>query len=442
MESTVEELGKLKYAVALEVSLDEIKPIYDSIYKYLRQTRLNGFRPGKHPKGWLEKRFKSAMYEEAVERVIPKYIEEACKTHSLVPATVPSIQDLDYNKKSPLTATIHFEVAPVLPELDFSRIKLERKEFTEITSKDIEEEYDMMLKREETLMAKEGDDVVAEDGDWVRVDCKGNINGEEFDGSNNEDLLFKLGDSDFDEFQPTVKGMKLDEEKDADVVLTERFEKNVGETAQFRFVLKEISTSQRPVMDEAFYSRYKVTNEAEFKEGIEHNIKERRISENKNEYRISIRTQLPELFDEFELPETLVTQANEQIDGDMESMAANEEVTEEEVEIKRQEEYEAGKLDLKMKFILEAIGKAEKVPFNEGDAAREFIALAQMTGQSAEQLIQLPFGRNMYERILYRKQEDAILDRITARVFGDPIEEPAAIEQEHVHDENCDHDHE
>jgi hypothetical protein len=28
-----------------------------------------------------------------------------------------------------------------------------------------------------------------------------------------------------------------------------------------------------------------------------------------------------------------------------------------------------------------------------------------------------------------------------ARVFGDPIEESAAEDHEHVHDENCGHDH-
>ena len=59
MESSVDELGKLKYSIALEISLKEIKPTYDAIYRQLKNTRLNGFRPGKHPKGWLDKRFMS-----------------------------------------------------------------------------------------------------------------------------------------------------------------------------------------------------------------------------------------------------------------------------------------------------------------------------------------------------------------------------------------------
>ena len=54
MESNVEELGDLKYSIALEIPLEEIKPTYDAVYNQLKKTRLNGFRPGKHPKDGLK----------------------------------------------------------------------------------------------------------------------------------------------------------------------------------------------------------------------------------------------------------------------------------------------------------------------------------------------------------------------------------------------------
>ena len=37
MESSVEELGDLKYSIALEIPLEEIKPTYDAVYKELKQ---------------------------------------------------------------------------------------------------------------------------------------------------------------------------------------------------------------------------------------------------------------------------------------------------------------------------------------------------------------------------------------------------------------------
>ena len=94
-----------------------------------------------------------------------------------------------------------------------------------------------------------------------------------------------------------------------------------------------------------------------------------------------------------------------------------------------------------MKFILDSINEHEELKFDENEAAREFVGLAQITGQSPDELIQSTFGRDMYQRIVIRKQGDATLDRVVARVFGDPIEEKNSESFEHVHDENCDHDH-
>ena len=84
MESNVEELEKLKRRLTLELSLEEVEPHYRNVMRQLRSTRLNGFRPGKFPKGWLEKRFKSVMHHEAIEHVIPGFIDEALKKNEII----------------------------------------------------------------------------------------------------------------------------------------------------------------------------------------------------------------------------------------------------------------------------------------------------------------------------------------------------------------------
>ena len=47
----------------------------------------------------------------------------------------------------------------------------------------------------------------------------------------------------------------------------------------------------------------------------------------------------------------------------------------------------------------------------------------------------------MYQRIFIRKQGDATLDRIVARVFGEPIEQKNTTAEDHVNDENYEHEH-
>ena len=441
MESSVDELGKLKYSIALEISLKEIKPTYDAIYRQLKNTRLNGFRPGKHPKGWLDKRFMSAMQQEAVDRVIPGYMENALKEHSLRPITRPVIQKIDFNRKSKLSATLHFEIAPELPHLDYGKIQLERKEIDEVSAADVTEELEAIIQREEVLAPKEGKDVKVENNDWVLINYQGYLEGEEFTDSIGNDMQFKIGTPDLAEFHDCVLGMSSGDEKEEEIELPERFGENAGKKANFKIQLTEISTVKRPELDLEFFKKYGVESENELKEKVGESIISRKKAELQSEYRIAVRAQLSDLYNEFELPQELMDFEQEQVQKELEKMSVEKELTEEEKEKKRQEGFDNAKMDLRMKFILDSISEHEELKFDENEASREFVGLAQITGQSPDELIQTPFGRDMYQRIIIRKQGDATLDRAVTRVFGDPIEENVPETQEHVHDENCEHDH-
>ena len=156
---------------------------------------------------------------------------------------------------------------------------------------------------------------------------------------------------------------------------------------------------------------------------------------------MQVGSQLTGLYDDFVLPDELIKLGKERVDTELEEASAKKEITEAEIEKKRQEGYENARMDLRMKFILDSIREHEKLKFDEKEAAGEFFNLAQITGQNPDDLIQTPFGRNMYQRIFIRKQGDATLDRIVTRVFGEPVEEAPTTAEDHVHDEHCDHDH-
>lgn len=441
MKSTVDVLGKLKYSIALEIPLEEIKPTYDAIYRDLKRTRLNGFRPGKHPKGWLDKRFMSAMQAEAVDRLIPGYMDKALKEHSLRPVTMPIIQEIEFDRKSPLSATLHFEISPELPALDYAKILLERKEVEEVTANNIKEELEALIQREEILVPKDGEDVKVENDDWVLVNFEGTIAGESFFDSNANDMQFKIGGSDLQEFHAELLGMSSGAEKEVKIELPERFGENAGKKADFKIQLTEISTVKSPELDDEFFKKYGVEDEKELKEKVGESITSRKKAELQSEYRIAVRAQLSDLYEEFELPEELMKFEEEQIEKELVKNSTEKEITTEDKDKKRQEGLANTKMDLRMKFILDSIGEHEKLSFDENEAAREFVGLAQITGQSPDELIQSPFGRDMYQRIVIRKQGDATLDRVVARVFGEPIEESSPAEIEHVHDENCGHEH-
>ncbi len=422
MESKIDELGKLKYSIALEIPFQEMKPTYDAIFRELRNTRHNGFRRGKHPKGWLDKRFFSVMQKEAVERLIPGYMETALKEHSLKPATVPIIKNIEFNRNSPLSVTLDFEIAPSLPQLDYNEIKLERKKVDEVKDIEIEEEIKNLLKREEVIEPKGGDDPKVEINDCVKVNLKGLIEGKDFPGSKTNDLKFVVGGEEFFEFHKEILGMVSGEQKNIEVILSDKYGENKGKKANFNVELNQIFLVKKPELSESFFSKMGVKSLDELKGKIDKNIKSRREDELQASYRVAVSSQLLTLYDEFELPEQLIEKENEKIKKGLEKEFSEKKITVEERKKKLNEEYDNLKKELRKKFILDSISDHENLVLDENEVAKEFVGLAQMTGQSPDKLFQSQFGREIYQRIILRKKEDLALDRIISRAFGDPIE--------------------
>ena len=442
MESKVNELGKLKYSIALEVSFKEIKPTYDAIFGELKKTRHNGFRRGKHPKGWLEKRFLSLMQKEAVERLIPGYMETALKEHSLKTATVPIIKNLEFNRNSPLSVTLDFEIAPSLPQLDYSQIKLERKKIDEVKDLEIEEELKNLIKREEIFVPKEGEDVKVEVKDFVKVNFSGLLEGKEFPGSKAKDLQFLVGGEEFVEFHEGLLGMAAGDQKNVDIILSDNYADNKGKKANFNIQLNGIFLVKRPELNSSFFSKMGVESLDELKKKIDLNINSRRKDELQTGYRLAVSSQILDLYDEFDLPEQLIENENEKIKKSVEKEFTEKKITVNEKKNKLNEELDNLKKELRKKFILDSISDHENLVLDENEVAKEFVGLAQMTGQSPDKLFQSQFGREIYQRIIVRKKEDIALDRVISKVFGDPIDKNISDKNEHVHDENSGHNHE
>ena len=90
--------------------------------------------------------------------------------------------------------------------------------------------------------------------------------------------------------------------------------------------------------------------------------------------------------------------------------------------IDKEKEIEDFKEKLRLNFMIDTIGRLEEVTIDREAVAGEFIQMAMMFNQSADELIKTPYGSRLYNQILSRRQEESSLDRVVARVFGDPIE--------------------
>tara|TARA_B100000073_G_scaffold347234_1_gene360894 strand:- start:22 stop:1326 length:1305 start_codon:yes stop_codon:yes gene_type:complete len=416
MESNVEELEKLKRRLTLELSLEEVEPHYRNVMRQLRSTRLNGFRPGKFPKGWLEKRFKSVMHHEAIEHVIPGFIDEALQKNELQQATQAVISELEFDQKQPLKAVIEFEIKPPLELPDYKKFKLTRKEVESVKPEEVEEE----LKKTQNNLAQVEDlpeDAIAEDQNLVVLEVK-NSGEEDYLPENN--LNFELGGERLEVFFDSVKGMKVGDEKSAEIKFSLESKTEEKSKSKFDIRLRSLRKLKVPELDQDFFDRMQVKDLDEMKSKLEENLQFQKESALKAEYRSSILEQLPKQYDAFDLPEALIHEKEHELEHRIEEQTKSEDPKAKPID--KEKEIEDFKEKLRLNFMIDTIGRLEEVTIDREAVAGEFIQMAMMFNQSADELIKTPYGSRLYNQILSRRQEESSLDRVVARVFGDPIE--------------------
>ncbi len=425
MQATLNDLGAFKRSLNLEIPLEEIKPTYDSVYRQLRRTKLNGFRPGKFPKGWLEKRFTEYMHVQATEEVIPKYFDQAMREQEIMPASNVSIKEVEFERKAPLKAVLEFEVRPDLELPDYSQLKVDVQEAEEVTEADIDNEIQNLLKSQAERTPK-AEDAVGEPGDIAVITFEGKLStGELLPNGQGQEVLAEIGGSTFPEFAEHLPGMKAGDTKEIETTLPESYGDQAGAEAQFSLKVDRLESTVLPELNDEFCFQFGATTVDELKKLAGDRLVNSRTAAIRSSYWKQVDEQLQTLYGDFELPESPMEQVRQQVSAGSEQDGAPE-TTEDRVaeELK----------NVRRGYILDAIALKEKVQVNTYAAMEEYWSFAQMFGADPEEFIRTDYGRRFYEMIQTRKFQEAVLDRVVARVLGEPIEEtPEAPEPDHDH---------
>ena len=138
------------------------------------------------------------------------------------------------------------------------------------------------------------------------------------------------------------------------------------------------------------------------------------------EYRNSLSSQLQGLYKDFDLPEALIQRQEHEMEHQFEEKSK--ELSSEEKAIQMEADMKSFRENLKLYYITDAIGRHEEILIDQDSAAGEFLGVASMFNKSPEDLISTPFGGRMFNQILDRQHRETVLDRVIARVFGDPVD--------------------
>lgn len=255
MQINIAKLPKSQIQIQIELLPQEWESNLDKAAAELsKNLNIQGFRPGKAPRGLVEEKIGSQkIYEEAAQMAIRETYVKIIMEKNLEILGQPKIEILKLAIGNPL---VFKATAAIMPEI---KIGPYRKISQEIKNKKVsvdEKEIEDALKwlqnsRAKLITVKRP----AENGDRVEIDFKAKIAGVPIEDGESKNHPFILGDGKFiSGFEDQLAGMKENEEKLFSVIAPKDWrQKNLaGKKIDFEVKMKLVQERQLPELDDDF----------------------------------------------------------------------------------------------------------------------------------------------------------------------------------------------
>jgi trigger factor len=113
IQITTKKSGGVERLLAVSVPVETVRDAEAKTAKrYAGSVRLPGFRPGKAPPDLVRKRFKDAIRQEVIERLVQQAFQQVMEQDKLKVASQPHVHDLKFEEGQPMTFELHLEVRP------------------------------------------------------------------------------------------------------------------------------------------------------------------------------------------------------------------------------------------------------------------------------------------------------------------------------------------
>lgn len=397
MKSSYESAGENKVLLTVEVPVEDMEVELDSAYdKIAKDIDVPGFRKGKVPRDIIDTRVGAeTVMQEAVRDALPNFYIKAIAETEIVPVDVPDVDIKQSKRGEPLifTAMITVKPEPILGQYEGITVE---KLMVEVKDEEIEQNIDTIRERFAVLEDMD-DDRAIENGDFAIIDFKGFVEGKPFDGGELSDYTLQIGSGTFiDTFEDQLIGTKKGEGVEVNVVFPENYgaENLAGKPAKFEVKIKNIKVKKLPDLTDDLA---KESGVAETAEELRKNITDElnKIYELQSENDMKARM-LKIVNDNatVTIPEAMIEDEIDRQVDDFSRMLAGQgvelekyyEVTgKKEADLRSDFRAESEKT-VKVKLVLEAIAKAQKIEVEESEIDTELESLANRMQQPMEEL--------------------------------------------------------
>ncbi|KRN18760.1 trigger factor [Lacticaseibacillus camelliae] len=254
MAANWEKKGDTEGVLTFEIAQDKIKKGLDQAFNRVKKNlNVPGFRKGHVSRTVFDHMYgESALYEDALNIVMPSEYDAAVKEAGIDPVDQPKvdIDSMDEGKPWVLKATV--TVAPEVKLGDYKGLEVDKQDTT-VTDEDVQKELEDKQKSQAELVLKE--DGKAEKGDTVTIDYVGTVDGKEFDGGSAKNYSLELGSNSFiPGFEDQLIGHKAGDEVTVKVTFPDDYQAKElqGKDAEFKTTLHEVKSKELPKLDDDF----------------------------------------------------------------------------------------------------------------------------------------------------------------------------------------------
>ncbi|MGQ9916864.1 MAG: trigger factor [Bryobacteraceae bacterium] len=376
-----------KHSIEVTIPAEAVAAEIEKVTESIRlKVHVKGFRPGKAPASLIRSSYAHEIRQEALENLIPKFLEQAVERENLRVVSRPSIKDLHFHEGEAVHFKAEFEVAPEFELKDVRGLKVTYAEPT-VTDAEVEERLNQI--RESRAEFVNLDPRPAEDGDHCLVSLE-TIAGIEGEPMRQEDINIEVcGKDTFEGFSEALRGAVPGDVREAEVTYPEDYgvERLAGRTVRFRITLKQIRRKELPELNDEFA---RDLGDFQSIDEVREEIRKAIFQEKDYEAQVKAKNDLVDqivAMHDFPVPEAYIDDRIENmLDGQLRALRAQG-VDTEKIRIDRQKlrqnQYEQARHDVKAALLLGKIASSEHIHATEEEIDQEVHRIARQRREPA-----------------------------------------------------------
>jgi trigger factor len=410
----------LKRAYTITVTAAELEAkVQEKLLEAQPEVEIKGFRKGKVPLAILKKQFGQRLMGDAMQDAIDGAMKQHFDTTGDRPALQPDVKMVDgetWKEGQDVVVEMSYEALPPIPELDASKIALDRLS-VKADEASVEEALKNLAESAQNFETR-GKGKVSKSGDQVVIDFKGSVDGVAFEGGAGEDYPLVLGSN---SFIPGFEDQLIGAAAGAEVSVTVTFPAEygaahlAGKEAVFACTVKDVRKPVAAALDDELAKKFGAEDLAALKGQIASRLEEEYKGAARAVMKRSLLDQLDTLV-KFDLPPALVEAEAAQIAHQLWHEENPEVHDHNHGSVETTEEHKTlAERRVRLGLVLAEVGRKAEVTVTDAEMTQAVLTQArQYPGQERQYFEFIQKNPQMQQQLRAPIFEDKVVDHIVA----------------------------